>query len=244
LLYDEHADLVDRILQATARRSGFGEADQEDFRSWALIKLLQDDCHRLSGFAGRAKFSTFLSVTVANLMKDYRNMRWGKWRPSAAARRLGEIAVHLETLVYRDRMSVEEAIDRTLSDFPGGGRRALIEILGKIPTRYRPFSVGSEALATVESPMRTDAEVLDHERSDLRDEVCGSLDDAMRSLSPEDALILKLRFWEGMKISEVAHVLKLPQKPLYRRVEQLLGTLRTSLEARGLSRSRVGELFL
>jgi RNA polymerase sigma factor (sigma-70 family) len=242
-LFDKNAELVDRVIQVTARRGGFSETDGEDFRSWCLVRLLEDDCRRISGFEGRAKFSTFLSVVVANLMRDYRNMRWGKWRPSSSARRLGETAILLERLIYRDRMSVEDALEGVLSEFPDVGRRALIRLLGEIPTRYRPFNVGAEPLDNIESAAAADAHLLNHEQTELRDELCGSLDDALRSLSPEDFVILKMRFWEGLKISEIAHVLRLPQKPLYRRIDRLLKALRKDLENGGLSRVHVAELF-
>jgi RNA polymerase sigma factor (sigma-70 family) len=243
VLFDEHTLLIHRIIEVTSRRGGFPDADREDFGSWCLVKLLEDDCRRLAGFAGRASFSTFLSVTVANLMRDYRNMRWGKWRPSAAARGLGEVAVELEARLYRDRLSVDAALDRMLEWRPELDRRTLIDLLGNIPTRYRPFSVGAEPLTTIESSARTDDQVLAHERTEMLDEAIQTLEACLESLPSEDAVILEMRFWQGLRISEIARILGLPQKPLYRRIESTMAAIREELEERGLSARQVAGLF-
>ena len=50
---------------------------------------------------------------------------------------------------------------------------------------------------------------------------------------------MKLRFFDGLKIVQVADVLSLEAKSLYRRLQQILGSLRAAMEAGGLSASEV-----
>jgi hypothetical protein len=47
-------------------------------------------------------------------------------------------------------------------------------------------------------------------------------------------MILKMRFDSGFTVAEVARVLKVDQKSLYRRIERLLSDLRACLEAAGV----------
>jgi hypothetical protein len=58
-------------------------------------------------------------------------------------------------------------------------------------------------------------------------------------LPPQDRLVLRLRFDEGMAVAGVAKTLHLDQKPLYRRIERLLFQLRGQLEAAGLQAADV-----
>ena len=65
----------------------------------------------LRRFEGRSSLTTYITVVVQRLFLDRRNRLWGKWRPSAEARRLGPTAVLLERLVSRDGWSAEQALE-------------------------------------------------------------------------------------------------------------------------------------
>jgi DNA-directed RNA polymerase specialized sigma24 family protein len=62
-------------------------------------------------------------------------------------------------------------------------------------------------------------------------------------LPPQDRLILKMRFGQGFNVAEIAATLHLPQKPLYRRIDAILGALRKRLEGEGMRASEVAELL-
>ena len=57
------------------------------------------------------------------------------------------------------------------------------------------------------------------------------------AFAPEDRVIVRMRFWEGESVADIARALGLPQKPLYRRLERTLAALRRSLEAAGVSQN-------
>ena len=97
-----------RPLLDLSRRSGLPEHEAEEFRSWALFKLVENDSRVLARWEGRSSFSTYLNVALSNLLRDYRIQVWGKWRPSAQARRGGSMAVLLERLWIRDGLSLDE----------------------------------------------------------------------------------------------------------------------------------------
>jgi RNA polymerase sigma factor for flagellar operon FliA len=69
-----------------------------------------------------------------------------------------------------------------------------------------------------------------------------ALAEVMETLSTEEQLIVRLHFMESMTVADIARGLSLPQKPLYRRLERALRTLRELLERAGVSRDHVREL--
>ena len=93
------------------------------------LKLLQDDYAVLRKYRGASSQTTFLTVVISNLFRDHRIKHWGKWRPSAEAKRHGEVAVRLEAAIYRDGQSFEQACgflaqDGRLNGRPRGAQEA------------------------------------------------------------------------------------------------------------------------
>ena len=238
----KHLPAVERIIATVCRRHALRPEMGEDFASWAKLKLVENDYAILQKFRGESSITTYLTVVVAMLFRDYRVHHWGRWRPSAAAQRLGALAVRLETLVYRDRMPLSGAAEllRTEGETKVSDRK-LAELLAQLPERgpLRPREVGPEPLAVHESASSADELV----RGAELDAEVGSAHAALRCAldhqPPEDALIVRMHYWDGMGVAEIARVLGLPQKPLYRRIERVLTRLREELEAAGLSRERI-----
>jgi RNA polymerase sigma factor (sigma-70 family) len=240
-LFVEHLSAIERIVAALCRRHGLTGDSAADFGSWVKLRLVENDYAVLAKFRGESSLTTYLTVVMAMLFRDYCVERWGRWRPSAAAQRRGPLAVRLETLVRRDRYPLDQAAqllrtsgETTLSD------RELAKLLGDLPDRgpLRPTEVGPEPLADLPTGMRAD-EAVDREQADAdRRAADEALRRGLARLSAEDQLIVRMRFWEGLSIADVARGLGLPQKPLYRRIEHALAELRRHLEAAGVSRER------
>src|SRR4051812_3713070 len=104
-----HLDTVDAAVSYVSRRKLLSPDEREELRSCVYVKLLENDCSVLRQFRGDSQLLTFLFVVVDRVLIDLRNAKWGKWRPSAAARRLGDAAVRLEELVGRDGLTRDEA---------------------------------------------------------------------------------------------------------------------------------------
>ena len=81
-----------------------------------------------------------------------------------------------------------------------------------------------------------DALVAAAEADGERRRLAAALADALAALSPDDQRLLRMHFWDGLTVAEAARRLGVPQKPLYRRIERALVTLRDRLEADGVSR--------
>jgi RNA polymerase sigma factor for flagellar operon FliA len=242
-LFLAELDWIREAMAALCRRYGMGAADTEDFASWATLRLIDDDYAVLRKFRGESALRTYLVVVVAMLHREYRSRWWGRWRPSAAARRAGRVAVRLETLVHRDGYPLSEAILRLRTAGETSlSERQLVALFASLPRRTagggRPVESLLDALAHVPDPAAADDGVAAEERAAERRALEDALHRALEALPAEDRVILRMRYWEGTSVADIARALGLPQKPLYRRVERALAALRAALEAAGVSRHR------
>jgi hypothetical protein len=58
-----------------------------------------------------------------------------------------------------------------------------------------------------------------------------------------DRLILKMRFDDGVAVSDIARTLHLEQRPLYRTIDDLKKTIREAMLADGISRADIEALL-
>jgi RNA polymerase sigma factor (sigma-70 family) len=238
--------LVDRIIGATCTRRGLRDDDAADCASWIKLRLVEDDYAILGKFRGESSLGTYLAVVIAMLVRDYRVRRWGRWRPSAAATRCGAIAIRLERLVHKQGYRLGEAAEvlRSSSETPLSDRE-IATTFKELPARgpLRPIDVGPEPLASTAGSGAAD-DVLEEEMTAAeRATIEGAVLRALQQLAPQDQLILRLRFWVGSSVADIARVTGLPQKPLYRQIERALGQLRDKLTSAQISRERVRELL-
>jgi DNA-directed RNA polymerase specialized sigma subunit len=65
-----------------------------------------------------------------------------------------------------------------------------------------------------------------------------ALASALATLEPRDRLLIKLRFEDGLPMPEIAQQLRLPTRfHAYRRLTEVLGSLRQALERGGIGES-------
>ncbi|HUF46207.1 MAG TPA: hypothetical protein VMM93_00260, partial [Vicinamibacterales bacterium] len=105
--YLAHHDLIEQAIRTFCRRQRLSATEAEDFASEVRLHLLDRERAVLRAFEGRSSFQTYLLTVIRHQFRDWRNALWGKWRPSAEARRLGPLAVRLEMLLVRDRLPLD-----------------------------------------------------------------------------------------------------------------------------------------
>ena len=112
----------------------------------------------------------------------------------------------------------------------------LAATLAGLPVRgpLRPYPAGDAPLAALPAASSAEERVAEEEAEQTRRGVLGALERVMARLPEEDWLIIHLVYWKGSSVADVARALHLPQKPLYRRVERILGQLRRELPAEGV----------
>jgi RNA polymerase sigma factor for flagellar operon FliA len=245
-LFLSHLGTIERITGATCSRRGLAGDDSADCASWVKSRLIEDDYAILRKFRGESSITTYLTVVIAMLVRDYRVRRWGRWRPSAAARRMGTVATRLEKLVYRQGYRLDEAAEllrsrgeTDLSD------REIVTAFKELPPRapLRPVDVGPEPLAAAQAAGGAEDVVESEAAATERRSIERAVARGLERLAPQDRLVLRMRFWAGSTVADIARGLGVPQKPLYRQIERALAQLRSELETAGVSRERVRDLL-
>ena len=240
----DHLALVDQIVRTTGRRRHLAAPDLEDFSSVVRLRLIENDYAVLRKFQGRSSLWTYLSAVIERLSLDYCADKWGRWRPSVMASRLGPAAVVLERLVSRDGHDVEEAIEilRTNHDF-GIDRAGLLKIWAQLPLRARTTDVVEEAAAAVPSPHTSEEHV---EAGELHKKVARiehALQASLDQLSAQERVVLALRFDQDLSMIQIAKLTGNSVPTLHRRLEKAVKLLRTSLARVGLERHEIVELI-
>jgi RNA polymerase sigma factor (sigma-70 family) len=234
----EHLGWINRVAAMTCSQQGVWGPEAEDFAASIRLKLIEDDYAIIRKHRGEASLKTYLATVVQRQFHDYLREKRGRWRPSAAARRLGPPAPDLEALVYRDGLRLDQAGERlrtsgrtTLSD------RELGDLLKGLPAReaMRPKEVPADTVLDDQvADERADDRVTAAEDQARLERRSDALHRAMAQLAPEDQVLVRMHFQDGRSLADVARTLNLEQKPLYRRVKRLRDLLRTLVEDEGI----------
>jgi RNA polymerase sigma factor for flagellar operon FliA len=223
--------LVNAVVAEVGRRHRVRGDELDEFRSLAFLKLVEHDYAVLRRFEGASSLRTYLTVVLQRVLLDYRNREWGRWRASAAATRIGPVAVRLERLVTRDGLTPGEAIAAVGASEQVSGCLEFVNTLARrAPVRGSRATLGEDAI-----PECMDPAPGPHTSIERRDQaaraaaVRRAMRDALRSLPSQDHLLITLRYRDGLSVAEAARVLELDAKPLYRRLERILGYLHAAL---------------
>ena len=240
-LFETHLDDIEAAIRVVCRQKGCSPDEAEDFRSFVHLKLLEDDCRRLAAFKGRSTFATYLQTVLLRLLMDHRNEEWGSWRPSKTAKRLGPLAVRLETLIQRDERSVREAVTTVAHENPELAQEQIEAVLAKLPRRLLTTFQSDRVLALVPDPRAAD----DKDTADLEQrarELEKALADALQDLAPDVQLALRLRS-QGVKVVDIAKSLAVPKATLYTRLSRVDKRLAKTLSRAGFPFSEIRELL-
>jgi DNA-directed RNA polymerase specialized sigma24 family protein len=228
-LIHQHRGHIAQVVRDLARRHHLAAAERDEFEDAVFHALERNDFELLRAFDGRSSWDTYITLILTREFYAYQAALWGQWRPSAVARRLGPAGILLEELVVRDRLLVSEAIDVMRSshrvDLP----------------RYRLFHIAqmlglSDAAPAAASPQADEAEPPESHTH-------VALQDAIGQLSPDDRLLVALRFRDGQPMTRVASVMQRDVRPVQRRLEQVAWTLRLALRESGVSDAEIDRLL-
>jgi DNA-directed RNA polymerase specialized sigma24 family protein len=245
-LFETSLDLIERTVERVCRRAQLFGPDAEDFGSSVKIALMENDYAILRTWERRSSLSTFLAVIVQRMLADETIRTVGRWHPSAEATRMGEAAVLAERLIRRNGRSLDEALPVVAEIDPSMTRARLSEIISRLPERTRrPRAVElDDATARIlPAADRADERVVAEETRQVAERTAAVVRDVMEACSLEDRTLIWLRFGSAMSIADISRMMRLPQRPLYRRLEALLGRLRSALVETGIDAATLGEVI-
>ena len=227
-LLASHLDTVNDAIRFVCRAKCLSVDAAEELSAAVYLKLLRNDGAALRSFRGESSLRTYLVVVVRRVLMDGWIARTGKWRPSSQARQLGKVAVELERLVFRERMSLGEAAQLLRHSLglshTDDELEFLLSLLPARPVRrfvsdWHLMRLPSLDLDPLESLIR---------RSTVSLEV--ALKEAIAALGDEDQVLLRLRFEDNLTVREISALRGADPKALYRRFERILRQLRARIE--------------
>lgn len=245
-LFRANLPLIERVVRRVCHDAGLHDADADDFASEVHLALIDGQYAVLRAWQRRSSLATYLTVVVKRLLSDERNRTRGRWEPSASARRGGPAAILLETLVCRDGQTLDEAFPRVHALDPSLTREDAEAIVAAFPQRApRPRLLPLEDADTdsARAPDEADAAVRMRELGRFSVEANRIVRRTLTSFDAEDCAILRLHFGSSMSLADISRMLRLPQRPLYRRLERLLRVLRDALVNAGIDARAAGSLI-
>jgi len=234
-LFTDNLELIEKLVRISGRRHHLSHIEQQDFAGYVNLELLKDDCATLRKFQGRSSWWTFLAAVIEKHALDFLIQRWGRWRPSAMAEKLGLAAVILDRLVNRDGHTVEEAMEIVRTNHAVGlTHRELRAMWDQLPARPRVVEVGEEAAAEVSSTETSEVRVQDAARKHEIERLESILREGFGALAAQDRVMLALRYDHGLSVAQIAKVLNSSVPTIHRRLDRSLKELRATLSRRGV----------
>jgi len=228
---DELAVLA-AVIRDVSRTYRLRDADAQDFAQSVHLRLIERDYDIFRRFDGRGSLRGYLTVVVTRLLLDWRIAVHGKWRPTAAARRSGPVAVALDRLINRDGSSVDEAVS-VLQARGTGTIAALRDLADRLPRRPRRRFVSDEALIDQADSFHDPIE--GREAAIARRQSQTALADACRQLDADDRRLIALRFHRSCSVQQIGRMLQVDPRRLYRRFDRTFRTLRSALRDAGIT---------
>lgn len=241
--YTEHSETIEAVLAHIRRRHLLSPDAAEEFSSWARLRLIEGDCAILRKFRGQSTLRTYLTTVLLHLFLDWRNSQWGRWRPTATARRSGPLATELERLVLRDGRDYEEAVEILLSARAAGSRAECDATWATLKRQPARKMTTTDVLADLPAPGAPQESVDFESVQQKASRIAAALRQALRGLDGQEQIILRLTYVNKFTAKQIGAVMHLEAKPLYRRIEQIEAKLGALLVATGLAKDEVLDLF-
>jgi RNA polymerase sigma factor (sigma-70 family) len=229
----EQLPVIERVIGWVCARRGLRGADAEDFASIVKTRLIENEYEVLGKWQGRSSIKTYLTTVINRIYLDFQVQRFGKWRQSAQACRLGPEARRLEQLMFRDGLSFDEACGVLTSD---PRMRLNRDDLHAIRIQLPPRTSRRGDLHEHE-PVRPEsaAEAVERaERQALADRMFAVIRCSLSRLPARDRVFVRLHFISGLTVAEAARALGADQKALYRKKEDIGKRLHADLKAEGI----------
>ena len=239
---DGYAPLIQQVVRTFAK--------DEDGISEGFIFVCQRLCHnrfrRLRSYdpQGPARFETWLRVVAQRLCLDWRRHKTGRFRLFKSIARLSRLERELFRRLYREGLGLESAFESLRPLFPGLTRAEVESGAGRIAKSLSPrdrtfllawYSRVDPLPFEKDGPQPEEVALSrqpDPESAAISSQQAQRLERAAQTLSPQDRLILRLRFEKELTLSEIARLtgLKNPQQA-DRRLHKVLDELQRVLKS-------------
>ena len=249
----------DKINALAVRR--FGRSPLAEEAALAVIDgLAAEDWQRVRVFSGQASFSSFILAISARLFEDFARKRFGRVRPPLWVQTFGGIWQRLFQALCLERLPVNDAVEivhqRQVAAEKTAVEAAAYELLARIPdcgmARSLEVAYEEEALVDDDDGAAGPAGTLESREQKemfqavfqlvLGQELRTDGDDLLQkyrmlqtNLPPEEKLLLKLCFQDGLGVTEAGAMLGMTRFQVHGRMRRLLARLQAEFARCGLA---------
>jgi len=249
-----------RMNSMAIRRFGEG-ALAEEAALFVMDGLEAGDWQRVRAFAGKASFTSYIMTLTSRLLEDFARKRFGRVRPPLWVKTLGGIWEKLFTALCLERLGLRDAVEvvsqRQFESKKDEIEDAAHELLGKIPDCGK--KTGGEVAYEDESPPEGNFNegLVQNSTAEEREKqqlftiifelICGKPEPRVPedfsekfnllkiNLKPEEKLLLKLCFQDGLKTTEAGKLLGLTRFQVHGKMRRLMARLKAEFERTGLA---------
>ena len=252
----DHWELINSLA-----RKRFGESSlAEEAALFVMNGLVEDNGRRVRSYAGKAPFPAFLAAVAWRLLEDFPRSRYGRRRPPKWIHSLGGIWLRLFKLLCYERLDLTEAVHIARQEQTGGFGEDPEEVAWKIKERvtdcgsHQGYEVSfenreeepvvqdraghSSTAATEEKEKRELFTMIFMALTDVGEHVVEEnhriLSGLNLTLEPEEKLLLRLCYREGVNVARAGEMLGLNRHQAHGRLRRLLARIRNELEQSGL----------
>ncbi len=236
---------IARAVRFVASHARLSHEDAEELLSSVNLHIIENDYAVIRKFKHGCSFATYVVVIARHALADMRMAVQGRFRNSAEAKRLGEPAMRLESLVRRDGLTLEDAIPLVQRDFPSLTSDEIVKLEARLPRRApraREVALGVEIEPKIERETVEEL-AIDHERAMRSVRINEIVQQTLAQLTRADRVAFQFRWGSPpVSVADLARMFHRDQKQLYRRLDAAGKQLQKALLAAGITLDEILEL--
>lgn len=242
------------INALAVRRFGPGSLAEEAALT-VIDGLAAGEWRRVRGYAGRASFAAYIRAVTTRLLEDFARRRFGRRRPPLWLQTFGGFWLRLFQALCLERLPPHEAVERVKQSCPDESQPCLesaaFEILARIPdcgiTQGQETELGEDVAAPdgdggdiserrqQEELLRAISALILGQPEPPPADIWQRYRDININLHPQEILLLRLCFQDGLSVAEAGERLGLGRFQAHGRMRRLLKRLREELTRCGLA---------
>jgi RNA polymerase sigma factor (sigma-70 family) len=231
------------LIVSVARQYHHDEQRMRDCYLFVCEKLYDDGFRRLLAYrqADKVQFSSWLRAVVANLCVDWLRSEFGRQHRFRAISELPELEQQIYAHRFEQGMSIPACYQAISARFPEVTEVQLAAVIRRLNRKLTPrqhwlLATRHRSAVSIDEPeVQREASLAlgggdDPETLAADEQQQARLEAALKQLEPQQRLLLKLRYQQGLTLQEVARLAGL-QDPFRARylVQQALQRLQSLL---------------
>ena len=248
----------EQINRASVRR--FGDNSFAEEAALAVMEGIQENnWQRVRAYGGKSTFTTYLRAITLRLLEDFSRSRFGRVRPPLWVKTLGGIWGKLFIALCLERLAVSDAVEVVAQNQITVEKKeieeAAYELLARIidcgtdrglEVSYSETDhVGSETIGSGQSDYLEENGrdkmlhhlfqcILGEEHAAVSKDMGERFDSLDIQLQPEEKILLKLSFQDGLNVTAAGRFLGLTRYQAHGKMNRMMKRIRTEFERTGM----------